>query len=207
MGIGKIKGIYQYRDLKTGKVVYIGKDSNINKNKRHNDHIARSNYDSQPFNRILQNNPNRYEYSVIWAKDDCTDLKLNKMEILFGKIYNPKFNFGNFGKGGSFKHTEETKRKISESCKGRSVSEETKQKISESNKGKILSDEHKLKISMSQNISGYYRVHKHKNKRVKQGYVWRYQYYVSEKQKSISSVSLKKLEKKVKVKGLPWRVL
>lgn len=52
-------------------------------------------------------------------------------------------------------HSEETKRKISESNKGRVVtwakpcSDDTKKKISESNKGKILSDETKKKMSES----------------------------------------------------------
>ena len=96
----KMRGIYKYTDLKTDDVVYVGKDSNIDKQSRHKDHLSASRYNEQPFNRILQNNPDRYEYGVIWATDDCTDLKLNKMEILFGKIYNPKFCFGKFGKGG-----------------------------------------------------------------------------------------------------------
>jgi len=129
------KGIYKYTDKKTGGIVYIGKDSNIHYDKRHKDHLQPSNYDDQPFNRILQNNPDRYEYSVIWETEDCTDLKLNKMEILFGKIYNPKFNFGKFGKGGSTKLSEEHKQKISESMTGRILSEETKRKMSEARKG------------------------------------------------------------------------
>lgn len=53
----------------------------------------------------------------------------------------------------SNKHTEETKKKMSESAIGKKCSEETKKKISESLKGntnmlgKKLSEEHKLKIS------------------------------------------------------------
>lgn len=49
------------------------------------------------------------------------------------------------------KHSEETKRKISEAHKGmhHSVSEETKRKISEANKGKKRSEETKRKISES----------------------------------------------------------
>ena len=44
------------------------------------------------------------------------------------------------------RHTEETKRKMSESQKGRKHSEETKRKISEGNKGRPLSESHKEKI-------------------------------------------------------------
>jgi molecular chaperone DnaK (HSP70) len=57
-----------------------------------------------------------------------------------------KLKIGNtYGKSPS----EETRRKISESSKGRILSEETKRKISESNKGKIFSEEHKRKLSES----------------------------------------------------------
>ena len=209
-----MKGIYQYTDLKTGEVVYVGKDSHIDKNTRHLQHSAPSKYDEQPFNRILQNNPDRYEYGVIWATEDCTDLKLNKMEILFGKIYNPKFNFDEFGKGGCKGHTEETKKKLSELFKGKNnpnygktMPEEQKKKISEAKKGRKRSGEDKMKISESINTTGYYRVTKRKHKSCNQGFTWAYQYYKNGKQKSIESVDIKKLEQKVKEKGLIWRCL
>ena len=202
-----MKGIYKYTDLKTCEIVYVGKDSHIDKNKRHKDHLKPSMYDAQPFNRVLQNNPDRYEYGVIWASDDCTVLKLNKMEILFGEIYNPKFNFGKFGAGGLKGHTEETKRKMSESRKGKTLSDETKKKISEANKGIQHSDETKMKISEAQNTSGYFRVIKMKDKNCKQGFRWVYRYYEDGKRKTISSVDIKKLEAKVKSKGLKWEKL
>ena len=139
------KGIYKYTDLKTGDVVYVGKDSHIDKNQRHGDHLRPSNYNQQQINRVLQNNPDRYEYGVIWATEDCTTLKLNKMEILFGKIYNPKFNFDKFGKGGCTGHTEESKKKLSEANKGKncywynkSFSKEHRKKLSEAKKGKYI---------------------------------------------------------------------
>ena len=44
-------------------------------------------------------------------------------------------------------HREDTKRKMSESRKGKHHSEETKKKLSESNKGKTLSEEHSRKLS------------------------------------------------------------
>lgn len=46
------------------------------------------------------------------------------------------------------KHSDETKKKISESEKGKYVSESTRLKISENNKGKKLSDETKEKLSL-----------------------------------------------------------
>lgn len=71
--------------------------------------------------------------------------------------------------------------------------------------GKKHSEESKQKMSYAHNTTGYYRVSKHKNKRYKQGFIWLYRYFVDGKQKSIYSVDIKKLEKKVKAKGLKWR--
>jgi len=48
-----------------------------------------------------------------------------------------------------YKHTKETKKKISEKCKGRKHTEETKKNISETHKGKPKSKEHKRKLSES----------------------------------------------------------
>lgn len=77
--------------------------------------------------------------------------------------------------------------------------------------GKKHSDESKNKISISvskrKTTTGYFRVTKHKNKKYKQGFTWYYQYYEEGKRKSICSVSLKKLEAKVRAKGLKWEKL
>lgn len=189
------KGIYKYTDLETGDVVYVGKDSHIDKQSRHKTHLRPSMYDEQPFNRVLQNNPDRYEYGVIWASEDCTTLKLNKMEILFGKIYNPKFNFDKFGKGGCKGHTEETKKKISEANKGKVPW----------HAGKNHSEEYKQNMSESKNTSGYLYVYKRKDKTCTQGFIWCYRYRINGKRESILSVDIEKLEEKVKAKGLPWK--
>ena len=164
------KGIYCYLDTKQNEVVYIGKDSNIDKNKRHRDHLAPFRYNEQPINRILQNNPDRYIYQVLWEIDDCTDNHLNQMEIFYIKKYDPQFNFTEGGDGISgFKHSEETRKKISESRKGKTHSPETRKKISEANKGenhpmygktpwnkgKTLSDETRKKMSENhRDVSG-----------------------------------------------------
>ena len=99
----------------------------------------------------------------------------------------------------------------------RNISEETKNKISESNSGENNpnygnpndyhhSEESKLNMSEARNTSGYFRVSKHKCKTCKQGFKWIYQYYdENNKRKNISSVDIKKLEEKVKAKGLEWR--
>jgi group I intron endonuclease len=63
----------------------------------------------------------------------------------------------------------------------------------------------KHKISKAKNTSGYFRVYKHYDNNIKQGFRWAYQYHDKNgKRKGITSTDIKKLEKKVKEKGLPW---
>ena len=74
--------------------------------------------------------------------------------------------------------------------------------------GKTHTSESKLKISKSRNTTGYYRVTKTQCKGCKQGFIWRY-VYIDEngKRKQIRVVDIKKLEEKVKARGLEWRKL
>jgi hypothetical protein len=84
-------------------------------------------------------------------------------------------------------------------------SEETKNKIRNSLLGNTLSEETLHKISKTHNSTGYFRVTKAVNNECKQGYYWRYSYYDNNgKRRVLSSVSLKKLEKKVTSIGRPW---
>lgn len=121
-----IKGIYYYLDKVTGKIDYIGKDSNISKNTRHNAHKCASYYDDQPFNRILQNNPNRYEYGV-FCKGPFTDEELIELENIYKKGYSPRFDFEYRSHGGL---TESHKQKISESKKGHTHKKSTRELMS-----------------------------------------------------------------------------
>ena len=107
--------------------------------------------------------------------------------------------------------SEEHKRKLSKIGKGRERSNETKRKISLATKGEnnhMFGKHHpmetKLKMSKRRNQSGYYNVSKHKHPQCKQGFLWEYNYYEDGKQKAIASVDLKKLEERVKAKGLEW---
>ena len=181
-------GIYCYKDsFKNNKIVYIGKDSHINKNRRHIQHNQPSKYNAQPFNRILQKNPKRYEYSIL-KQGDFDDKLLKVLEILYIRRYKPKFNYTIGGDGSTgFKHSEESKIKISSAKKGESFSTETK-----------------LNMSQSRNTSGYYRVSKRKNKKYLNGFIWCYTFPSNGKRKTIMDLDLKNLENKVRLKGLPW---
>lgn len=66
--------------------------------------------------------------------------------------------------------------------------------------------DHNINISKGQNTSGYFRVSIHKANN-KQGFVYRYQYYEKGQQKSIKSMNIRKLERKVRAKDLPWQKL
>lgn len=107
-------GIYCYIDKKDHQIVYVGKDSNIDKERRHRDHHKPSAYDEQVINRVLQNNPNRYTYQVL-AFDVKDQETLNNLEIMHITHLKPRFNFTNGGDGTiGYKHTEEHNRKVSE---------------------------------------------------------------------------------------------
>lgn len=205
------KGIYGYDDIIKEEIVYIGKDSNIDKDKRHKQHMFPCNYNKQMINRVLQNNPERYRYARIYECPPHLDnVDLNGLEMQYIETLNPKFNFTKGGDGVSegIKLSESHKQKIKENnsryWQGKTRSDETKQKIRESLKGKKLCEEHKKKISKKINTSGYYRVHKHKNSKYKQGFFLTYRYYENGKRKTIASVDIEKLEEKVKSRGLPW---
>ena len=107
-------GIYCYIDKKDNKIVYVGKDSYIEKDNRRRHHLAPSNYNAQVINRVLQNNPDRYTYQVL-AFDVKDQETLNNLEIMHIANLKPRFNFTNGGDGtNGYKHTEEFKQNLSE---------------------------------------------------------------------------------------------
>ena len=193
----KLHGIYQYTDLKTGEVVYIGKDSNIRTNRRHKDHLKASKRNNQQFNKVLQNNPDRYKYEIVYAgyfsEDLLTILEINTIAE-FKQSHNgkrPLFNFTDGGEGVSgYKHTTESLLKMSNVHKGKTISKEQRKQISQFNKGKKLSDETKLKISKAK--TGVPRDEKTKRKLSK-----------SHKGKKLSKKHKKKISNATKGKNNP----
>ena len=184
-----VVGIYCYKDTqKNNEVVYVGKDSNISKNERHKAHHNPSKYDDQVINRVLQNNPNRYTYHIL-KKGDFDENLLNALEIIYTHRYHPKFSFTIGGDGSrGYKHSPESKAKISKELSG----------IKRSN-------DFKLHLSKLKSSTGYFRVSKRKNKKYLNGFIWIYSYYEGDKRKVLMSVDLNKLERKVRSKGLIWK--
>ena len=83
-----ICGIYLYRDLKEDEVVYVGQSVNIYS--RHRNHLSPSSYNSQPINRVLQNDPSRY---ILEIERRCSKEELNDLERMYIEVLKPKFNF------------------------------------------------------------------------------------------------------------------
>ena len=113
------KGIYCYIDKKNDNIVYVGKDSHIDEGRRQRAHEQPHRYNEQQINRVIQGNPSRYRYEVLWETDDCSDGHLNQMEMHFISEHKPMFNFTRGGDGAvGFKHSEEFKTNRSNSYKG-----------------------------------------------------------------------------------------
>ena len=98
-------GLYGYYDTKNKYVVYIEKDSDISKDKRHKAHKNLSNYNVQLINRVVQNNPYRYVYFK-FIEGDYDEETLNELEqeaIRIFKTYKYDYlerNVFNFTRGG-----------------------------------------------------------------------------------------------------------
>lgn len=113
-GKNNITGIYGYFDTKTGKYIYIGKDSNITLNLRNIQHYAD---DSQQINRILRNDKEgRYEYHIIETIENATDLELDTAERHYIQLFNTyhyeNLEGMNFTKGGEKSYGIETEAEI-----------------------------------------------------------------------------------------------
>lgn len=207
----KQQGIYCYIDKKNNNIIYIGKDSNIYKNKRHKDHLKKCNYNQQQINRILQNTPNRYKYKII-LRGKIKQKILNGLEMAFIQKYNPKFNYTKGGEGKiDFQTSNITKQKISQAKQGINNPCFGKKKEQHPAYGYHHSKQNKQRISkknsINQNTTGFYRVSISKNNKYKQQFFWRYRYYRNKKRQTISSTNLKQLKEKVIKKELDWYII
>lgn len=212
-----MKGIYCYIDNKTGLIDYIGKDSNIDIKSRYYSHKAPSHYDIQQINRVIQNNQDRYKYKVL-IKGNFTPKVLNWLEKKYIAKYNPRFNFTHGGDGiDSGKNHPNYRYDLDDDVLAKEYydNELSLKKIAEKYNTtdttviyRLKKNSHQLKNKAEvRNTSGYFRVTKEKSKTCKQGFTWRYNYTDNGKRKSIVSVSIDVLKKKVLDKGLEWREL
>lgn len=211
------KGIYAYIDVETLEPVYVGQTK---QSFRERDNAHRYNLGcSCPFDKKLMFNQSKYVMIPLIYSDDPGTLDL--METFY--IYHfDTIGHGNRLWGGEIDQFEKNSpryrydieddeiiklyynEKLSTKeigkklyCSPNTVTNRLK------NKGLPIRDvdfAHSLRV----NTSGYYRVNKRKNAKYKQVFIWCYAYREGGKVKQILSVSVDKLEEKVKAKGLPW---
>lgn len=173
----KITGIYKIESKIKPERIYIG--SSISIGKRWNLHLSRLRRNIH-YNKKLQRHFNKYGESdlIFSVLLGCHKISLLQIEQFFIDSYKPYFNNCSFAYSRlGQKASEETKRKMSESNKGKHsfkhskewnknnglsrkgnvpwnkgikgirLSEETKQKMSKSRMGRIVTEETRLKIS------------------------------------------------------------
>ena len=137
--------IYEITNIVNGKC-YIGQTWNkdLQKYFRNSHRFVKGR--TKLYNAILKYGSDNFKIESILVVD--TQLEADKQEVFFISQYNSVQNGYNLRSGGSHgRHSEESKRKISEAGKGRKHSEESKKKISASHIGKKLSTSTKRKMS------------------------------------------------------------
>jgi len=146
---------YIYRIVSPTGGIYIGKTVDIKRrrNEYHSCHCK-----SQPivYNSLLKYGFDAHRFELV---EEVPEDKLNEREAYWIDFYKsnttqfPQFGGMNLTGGGEgtigYVFTEEHKKKLSESLKGREVLPETRLKLSKAHKGKKFSEEHKKHLSES----------------------------------------------------------
>lgn len=168
-------GIYIIENIINGNI-YIGQSTDIYKRFYEHRYRLSKKYHNNPKlqNAWLKYGGKNFNFRII---HECHRDKLNIMETNYIEQYRKKFKLYNLKDGGSNpklsketrekirianigrigtmlgkKHSEESKRKISEANKGRKMSEEHKKTLAEFNKNKIVSEETREKIRQARKL-------------------------------------------------------
>lgn len=149
-------GIYQIRNIQNNKL-YIGSAAVLGWRKsQHFKSLSENRHDNSKF----QNAYNKYgkDSFIFEVIEFCERIKLVEKEqywlnfLLKASEQNSYFNDKGYnilriaGSSIGFKHSEETKKLLSESQKGKKISEETKQLLLKYSIGRIVSEETKQKL-------------------------------------------------------------
>jgi len=161
---------YLYRHIRLDKneVFYIGIGTK-KKYGRH-EHLHRRAYATDSRNKYWTNVINKTEYRVeiLLESDDLDFIKQKEVEFisLYGRKNLGKGTLVNLTDGGEGNHglvvSEETRKKMSASLKGRVFTKEWIRKFSEANKGKTVSD--KTRKLLSEKLSGKKRTPEQKQR-------------------------------------------
>ena len=123
-----------------------------NRRWRNGDGYLKKGQDNSKFgNAIRKYGWDSFKHEIIGVVESDTKeqlvLDLNEWEIYYIEKYDSFYNGYNSTLGGkSIVFSDEVRKKISESQKGKTMSEESKKKMSNAKKGKQLNNEHKKKI-------------------------------------------------------------
>ena len=152
----KTSGIYAITIQSRPNEIYIGQAVNLyNRIQKHQSELRNNKHHNSFIQKLYRKHSNNFKYSVICECSSDTLTSNEKKYIdyyleLGYKLYNVYLDPQHPGLG--HKHSEETKRKISEGNSkenhnmwGKCHSDETRRKISESGKGKVHSEETKRK--------------------------------------------------------------
>lgn len=142
-----IIGIYIIKNTDNGKV-YIGQSVDVEyRICCHFSKLKWNRHDNSHMQRAYNNNPSAFTWELLCT---CEQSELDDLEIDYIAKYNSTdAEYGyNRQYGGQAEHrcTPETRKKMSESKKGKRFTEEHCKKIGEANRGRRLSDETKRKI-------------------------------------------------------------
>jgi group I intron endonuclease len=149
-------GIYKISNTISGKF-YIGSSFKMAKRKCNHFSSLRNNRHG---NRHLQNAWNKYgEDTFIWeVLEETTKEVLIQREQFYIDTLKPEYNIRQVAENNSgcklsevrkydYKHTEKTKKQISDKTKGVKKSEETKINMSKAQKGRIVTEQHRRNMS------------------------------------------------------------
>ena len=142
--------IYILIDPRDNQVRYVGKTKSINRRYyQHNSEASKIRNHKNNWLLSLKNNNLKPEMVTI---DECEDDSWVLLEQWYIELFKSwGYKLTNLTKGGEgaygYKHTEESKQKMSHGNKGKIISLETREKISKAVKGRKYSDEIKIKAS------------------------------------------------------------
>ena len=179
----RIEGMYGYIYLTINKVnhkTYVGQKKLGTKAWNKDNYLGSGKHIKCAIKKYGKENFEKFLIQFCYSKEE-----LDKQEIFWIAEYRKRglaqYNIANGGCGNAgFKHSEETKRRISEiqkgkpkyGLRGKHLSEETRRKLSEAHKGHVVSEETRRKISEvskvnlkgNKNNKGYHHSDETKNK-------------------------------------------
>lgn len=147
----RVSGIYMFENKSNGKV-YIGQSTNLYQRYARHKRSFRvpDNYGRRLISAFRKYGFDNFNYYVLEYVETVNLTEREQFWMDKYKSYEKQFGYNGCHAAGSpvgYKHTEETKRKVSIASRGRRHSEETRKQMSIMHKGKIISDEAKKKNS------------------------------------------------------------